>query len=387
MRVGGVDERMKRSARGLVGMLAALGACGGGGGGKVDAADGRADGGPDGVMEVDTGSIYLGDCTAWNGRCEGPWATDPDCGACQYRVRYRADQCTAAAPCDTLLLYWAAFDCDRPELATATAELLASHPRTIILCAQPIYPGEILPTSLGAPQRDDRVTTAALARLRPGGDLGVWSGADLLLAGCSMGATRYPVVAARYPDDARWLGSRKTAACLSDGVVDIAFQDAFIGAGTGPSCPGRHGRVVHGYTRAMPTAGHACAVSPNAQCACDPAHASQTYAGDCGGGDCVPFDSIVATASGTFAPGVTADSFAVRHWKLVTEGGQWQDDLANRCERDVVPAAPFATLCSLLDADDDHTCTRVDRPAAPHCSYFNTHLGGECLDWFAALEP
>jgi hypothetical protein len=69
--------------------------------------------------------------------------------------------------------------------------------------------------------------------LRAGGDLGVWSGANLLHGGCSMGATRYPVVAARYPADASWLGTGKNGVCMSDGVVDLRAQDAFVGAGTG----------------------------------------------------------------------------------------------------------------------------------------------------------
>lgn len=376
-------------ALGALGALGALVGCSGGGGAAVDAGPDAVvvDAGPDAASVVDTGAVYLADCKLFNRRCEGPNAADPDCGTCQYRVRYRADACSAAAPCDQLLLYWAAFDCDHPGLAAATTELLTTHPRTVILCAQPIFPGEILPTTLGAPERDDRVVTAALARLRPGGDLGVWSGADLLFAGCSMGATRYPVVAARYADDAGWLGSRKTAVCMSEGVVDIAAQDAFIGPGTGTSCAGRHGRVVHGYTRAVPMTGHACTDSPGGQCACDPAHTALTYPGDCGGGDCVAFDSIVATADRQFAPGVTADSFAVEHWKLVTEGERWRDDLANRCERDVVPAAPLTTLCALLDADDDHDCAIVHVPDAPHCSYFNDNLGRECLDWFTALAP
>ncbi len=372
-------------------VIAALAACSGGGGQPPDAApdapvatDASVDAGP---TIVDTAAVYLDDCQAFNRRCEGADAADPHCGACQYRARFRGDQCTAAAPCDDLFLYWSAFDCDTPALIDATTALLAAYPRTIILCAQPIYPGEVLPTSLGAPERDDRVVTAALTRLRPGGDLGVWSGADLLLGGCSMGATRYPVVAARYAEDAGWLGTRKNAACMSDGVVDLRAQDAFIGAGTGPSCATRHRRVAHAYTRAAPTAGHACDASAGGQCACDPAHAALAYPGDCADGDCVEFDSIVTrdAAGPRFAAGVSAASFAVPHWKLVTEGERWQADLANRCERDVVPAGPFTDLCTLLDAAPAHDCAVVHAPDAPHCGYYNANLGGLCLDWFAAL--
>lgn len=360
-------------------------------GGRTGPSDALVDADPTdaGPTVVDTGSIYLADCTAFNRRCEGADASDPRCGTCQYRIRYRGDVCTAAHPCADVFLYWAAFDCERPELTAATAALLTAYPRVVMVCAQPLYPGEILPTSLGAPERDQRTVTAALARLRPGGDLGVWTGANLLFGGCSAGASRYPVVAARYPDDAGWLGTAKTAACMSDGVVDLAAQDAFIGAGTGPSCAGRHGRVVHAYTAATPVAGHACADSPGRQCACDPAHVARPYPGDCGDGDCVAFDSpIVTTPSGAeFAPGVGAADFAVRHWKLVTEGEAWRDDLANRCERDIVPAGPYTALCARLDADPDHDCAIVHVPDAPHCTYYNSHLGPLCLDWFATLPP
>ncbi|MBK9033776.1 MAG: hypothetical protein IPL61_21335 [Myxococcales bacterium] len=389
--------RRSSSGRGRVVVAVALAgvvtlACSGGGAGAidaaVDAADATVDAAPDAApVVVDTGSVFLPDCRAFNRRCEGADAQDPACGACQYRVRYRADVCTPTRPCDDLFLYWPAFTCDHPGLADATAALLTSHPGFVMLCVQPIYPGEVLPASLGAPERDDRAVTAALARLRPGGDLAVWTGANLLMGGCSMGATRYPVVAARYPDDARWLGSAKTGVCMSDGVVDVAAQDRFVGAGTGPSCAARHDRVAHGYTVATPTPGHACSASAGGQCACDPAHAALAYPGDCADGDCVGFDSIVrASAAGVeFAPGVDAAAFAVPHWKLFTEGDAWAGDLASRCERDVVPAAPLTGLCALLDADPDHDCTIVHVPDAPHCSYYNTHLGEQCLDWFAGL--
>ena len=377
---------MKSLASALAG-LALLAACGGGGVAPDAGHDATFDaGGPDAAPAViDTGSIELTDCQAWNRRCEGADAADPACGACQYRVRYRGDQCSPVAPCADVFVYWAAFTCDEPALDQVTAALLAGHPRTVMLCVQPLYPGEVLPTTLGAPERDDRTLTAALDRLRPGGDLAVWSGANLLMGGCSMGATRYPVVAARHGEDARWLGTGKSAVCMSDGVVDIVAQDAFVGEGTGPSCAGRHARVARAYTRAAPAAGHACGASPGGQCACDPAHASLRYPGDCGGGDCVTFDSIVRSADATFAPGVDADTFAIRHWRLITEGGRWRDDPAARCERDVVPADGFAALCALLDADDDHDCGAVVLPDAPHCSYYNSHLGELCLDWFAGL--
>jgi hypothetical protein len=256
-----------------------------------------------------------------------------------------------------------------------------------MVCMQPIYPGEILPTTLGAPERDDEVVGRVFQRLRPGGDLGIWSGANLLMGGCSMGATRYPVVAARYAEDQSWVGSAKTGVCLSDGVVDIPHQERFIGEGTGPSCPGRHVRVAHAYTREQATAEHACSNSPSGQCACDPEHAHLTYDGDCDDGDCVVFDSIVAEigASFAFAPGVDASDFAAASWKLVSEGGSWADSLADRCEKDVVADAPFAALCDLLDADPGHSCTYESFPDHPHCSYYNANIIDLCVDWFLGL--
>ncbi|HPH67819.1 MAG TPA: hypothetical protein PLF40_18805 [Kofleriaceae bacterium] len=347
-----------------------------------------ADAGADAAaMIIDTMSVYLDDCHAFSSRCEGENAADPRCGACQYRVRYRGDMCTAAAPCNDLFLYWSAFDCDTEALLNVTNDLLMTHPRTVVLCAQPNYPGEILPTSLGAPERDQRVVTAAMTRLRPGGDIGVWSGANVLHGGCSIGASRYPVVAARYAEESAWLGTAKNGVCMSDGVVDLRAQDEFVGAGTGMSCVGRHGRIARGYTRTTAMPGHSCSASVGGQCACDPAHASLSFPGDCGEGDCVAFDSIVTRGPGgpAFAPGVAAANFAVPHWKLITEGDAWQNDLASRCDRDVVPAGPFTDLCALLDADAQHDCTVTHLPDAPHCSYYNANLGELCLDWFAAL--
>jgi len=373
--------------RSLVLLLCVAGCGGGGTSALLDGAaptDAAIDTGP---VRVDTGSRFMEACKVFNRRCEGAAAGSPDCGSCQHRTWYRADVCSATAPCPDLLLYWAAFDCDQPELVATVAALQIAYPDVVVACAQPIYPGEILPASLGAPERDDAVIADLFAHLRPGGELGVWSGANLLMAGCSMGATRYPVVAARYPDDARWVGATKTAACFSEGVVDLSTQDRFVGEHTGPTCDARHRRIAHAYTRELPVDGHACDSSALGQCACDPAHAALTYGGDCADGDCVAFDSIVRTSSAgvTFAPGVTADDLAIRHWKLVTEGGGPAIEPARRCELDVVDGAPFAGLCGLLDDDPDHDCVHEDFPGASHCAYFNSHLGELCLDWFRGL--
>lgn len=266
-------------------------------------------------------------------------------------------------------------------------QIRVGHPDYVTACVQPLYPGELLPSSIGAPERDVAVMSALTAALRTGADTGAWTGERLLMAGCSAGASRYPVVAARYPDDAQWLGTRTTAACFSDGVIDVAYQDRFVGeAAGGASCAMRHDRIARGYTVASPTAGHACAGSPGGQCACDPAHASRSFPGDCGDGDCVAFDSIVGDGPGglALAPGVVPGDFAVRSWKLVGEGDRFRAT-AQRCERDVVGEAPMAALCTALDADPDRTCTFLSLPDSQHCGTFMRDLGTICVDWFETL--
>jgi hypothetical protein len=320
-------------------------------------------------------------CTAFNHPCTA--MNGADCGKCQYRFKLDATRCSDAAPCDNVVLLWSNFGCDADGVDAMFDAVLARE-GYIAACAQPLYPGELLPASIGAPERENAVVAELFAAIG-----GAWSGANILHVGCSMGASRYPVVAARYPDDASWNGTRKSAACMSDGVISIVDQDRFVGeaVGTGGmSCAGRHSRIVRAYTNAAPAAGHACTGSPNGQCACDAGHASLMYPGDCGDGDCVAFDSIVqrAGAGFAFAPGVTAGSFAVRHWKILGEGSAFRDT-AMRCERDVVDAAPMQGLCSALDADPDRTCTFVDLPNAPHCATFSQSFAPTCLDWFDAL--
>jgi hypothetical protein len=197
------------------------------------------------------------------------------------------------------------------------------------------------------------------------------------------------VVAARYPDDAQWLGSAKNGVCFSDGVVSIDYQDTFIGEaiGTGGmSCGGRHQRIATAYTVGDPVVGHACSTSPQGQCACDPGHAFRAYPGDCADGDCVAFDSIVtATPTGfALASGVTPDRFAVPSWRLVSEGDSFRTT-AERCERDIVPEAPFRALCDVIDADPAETCSFVSLPDAAHCSAYWEDIGAICVDWFEAL--
>jgi hypothetical protein len=204
-----------------------------------------------------------------------------------------------------------------------------------------------------------------------------------------MGASRYPVVAARYPDDAQWLGTHKTAACMSDGVVSVKYQDAFVGEaiGTGGmSCAGRHARIARAYTVEAPSATHACTASPQGQCACDGAHASRAYPGACADGDCVAFDTIVepSTAGFRLAPGLGPDDFAIRHWRWFVEGSAFRET-TQRCDCDVAPEEPIRGLCDELAASGTHTCELVARPNTPHCGTFAQDLGASCLDWFEAL--
>ncbi|MFO0676795.1 MAG: hypothetical protein U0169_09680 [Polyangiaceae bacterium] len=335
----------------------------------------------------DTGAIFLAGCEALPSPCAGN--ANPDCGKCQYRV-VRGEACTAEAPCDDLLLYWSNFGCDAEDLSSFVTGLVGDHPDLVVACVQPMFPGELLPSSMGAPARDDRLVDAVFTRLRPGGDLGVWSGKNILTGGCSAGASRTPVVSARTTTDERWLGSAKNAACLSDGVVSVVEQDRFLGEGValgGADCGGRHSRVVSAYTTGSPVAGHSCTASPGGQCACDPAHASRAYPGTCGDGDCLRHDTLV-TRDGTgpfrFSDGLDASALAIKHWKFVVEGDGFTDS-KDRCSKDVTPKAPFAGLCAAIDASSDHDCELVDRPSAPHCAAYASQFTNLCLDWFRAI--
>jgi hypothetical protein len=343
--------------------------------------------GPDAAPEiVDTGEIFLDECQSFNSACES--SPDQDCGKCQYDIRYRGDVCTPQQPCDNVLLLWACMGCELAGSEMLFDRVLEAHPDFITICMQPNYPGEMLPSSLGAPEREETLVSHVFGRLRSPGDLSVWTGKNLLMIGCSAAASRYPVVAARYAEDANWVGSEKTGVCMSDGVVDVAYQDSFVGemVTTSASCAGRHNRVARSYTVASPVSGHSCVDSPQAQCACDPDHAHLTYPGDCNDGDCVTFDSIV-TQDGSdfvFSPGVSASSFAVQHWKLVTEGGSWRDT-QERCDNDIVPSAPYEGLCALLDQGSDHDCVHTAFPDRRHCSIYYQQINTLCVDWFLSL--
>jgi hypothetical protein len=336
---------------------------------------------------VDPGPVFLDSCRQFNSQCAQ--STDADCGKCQYRIRYKSQHCSPTSPCDNLFLFWAFAGCQGEQIEKALDQILDNNTDFVTVCLQPLYPGEVIPISLGAPERENLLVPLVFARLKGKPDLGVWSGKNLLMAGCSQGASRYPVVAARYQDDDNWLGSAKTAACFSDGVVSVSFQDRFLGemlaTGNG-SCKARHKRLIEAYTRDSILAGHMCLNSPQHQCPCDPSHTVKTYPGDCGDGDCVAFDSIVDQQGENLAlnSGVSADDFAVRNWKMISEGGAWTDS-AERCDKDVVPREPFQVLCDALAADPDHRCTFVDKPENEHCAFFTTNLNATCVEWFRQL--
>lgn len=349
------------------------------------AEDGPA--GSDASSIADSGPQHVAACEAMASRCAG--FTEQNCGKCQYRLRYDRKNCSRAKPCDNLFVLFTAGTCEGGAPVKAMDQIISKNSDFVTACVAPQVPAQMLPVSLGAPERDRALLKVVLDRLRDASGLGVWSGKYLLFGGCSAGGTRYPVVAARYPDDASWVGTAKTGACFSDGVLSIAYQDAFIGEklGAEPSCRSRHGRVINAYTADTPQPLHGCSNSPNKQCPCDPNHRFKTYSGDCGDGDCVTFDSIVVQQQGggfALAGGVQASDFAVRHWRLISEGSSFAAT-ANRCDKDVCPEGPYKALCAALDAAASHTCTFVSKPTQPHCAYFYADLNKSCIDWFRAL--
>jgi len=324
-----------------------------------DGAVGGLEGGAD-VALYDSEAVFLAACQDYSALCAGP-RVDANCGACQYRVAYRSDVCSAEGPCDDLLVYWAPLGCERDEVTNFLTGLLAAYPDLVAACVQPIYPGEPLPSSIGAPDRDELVVRTVFQRLKPGGDLGVWSGRHVLHGGCSIGATRLPVVLARFDVEGDLLGTERTAACLSDGVLDVQHQLDYVVGGTGPSCERRARRIRQRYGMSLPS--------------------------DCGGGDCQRFDSVLRSDGvGGFvlAPGLTPASFGIRDWKLVTEGGAFSDP-AERCEKDVVEGAPFRALCAILETAPEHRCVARAFPNANHCTAYTSTFGPTCIDWFRSL--
>ena len=352
-------------------------------GGSTQGQDGGGAAGTDAGI-VDTGGRYVAGCESFDKLCEQGNATNPDCGRCEYRILFNADRCTKERPCDNLVLLFASYDCMKPKIGELLDGVVSANPDFVTACVQPLSPGEILPSSLGAPQRDNTAILAAFEELKS--TRGVWTGKNLLMGGCSAGGSRYPVVAARFPDDAQWVGTAKTAVCMSDGVVDLPYQDQFISEGTSPSCEGRHRRIASSYSVNIAVSGHSCSSSPAGQCACDPAHAHRSFANSCAGGDCVDFDSVVKQADAgawTFNTGITAASFAASHWKLISEGSSF--GLADRCDKDIVPEEPYQALCNLIDDDPQRSCTFESHPNDPHCSIYTTNFNSACVDWFKTL--
>src|SRR5689334_1697139 len=64
------------------------------------------DDGPAGVTDT---TRFVDACSALNHPCTAE--SGPDCGKCQYRFAVPAT-CSAATPCDDLVLVWANFGCD-----------------------------------------------------------------------------------------------------------------------------------------------------------------------------------------------------------------------------------------------------------------------------------
>ncbi len=332
---------------------------GGGDAGPVGLDGSAGTGRPDAAV-YDSDAVFLAMCQDYSSLCSGP-RVDANCGTCQYRVAYRPDVCSAAHPCDDLLVYWTPLGCERDNVERFLKGLLDAYPDLIATCVQPIYPGEPLPSSIGAPERDRLVVRTLLQRLKPGGDLGVWSGRNVLHGGCSIGATRFPVVVARFDVEGDLAGRAKTAACLSDGVLNVQHQLDYVSAGTGASCRGRARRIRQRY--------------------------AMSYPSDCGGGDCESFDSILrpdGTGGFVLAPGLSPASFGIANWKLVTEGSAFSDP-AERCDKDVVEGTPFHALCAILEADPAHHCVEQAFPDAKHCASYTSTFGTTCIDWFRAL--
>lgn len=279
------------------------------------------------------------------------------CGQCQYSLFFSHGSCTAEKPCKNLLVYWSPFGCETEGLSDMLLNLARENSRLIVSCMQPHYPGETLPSSLGAPERENLLYGEVFTRLRRGGDIQVWSGERLLHAGCSIGATRYPVVAGRLDVDEQWAASEVTAVCISDGVLDVKAQLAYVReGGARRDCLNRVKRVTSKYD--------------DKKCR--------------GGMDCYTYDSIIS--NNTFADGISASSFAAKNWKIITEGGSYQSG-DERCSKDIVLGDPMHTFCNLINAEDGYSCELKKYPLTPHCKAYKKpdEFKEQCIEWFFGL--
>jgi hypothetical protein len=181
-----------------------------------------------------------------------------------------------------------------------------------------------------------------------------WTGAELLFAGISHGATAPVIVMARSTlDDApAWRGTARTAGCFFDGSYDQAASADLLstGAAGGNPCtfPVPYQRWLERY---------------------------------CGDG-ASPDTCDLATEPAAVADTITAvdpSAFAITDLRLVECGSA-----TPTCTGDILPAAPIEALCTHLDDGPAHTCTFAALPDLTHLNCFPMRYA-DCITWFDAL--
>ncbi len=332
------------------------GASGGAGtGGDAGTAGGAGTGGADdagppqesGVTPPATGTVDIASCKGVDGIDQ----------SCSFRYLFDPSKCSAASPCDKLVVFWGGgeMDCSKydPILQAWSG---AGYFATCVVLFEDSDGAGLEPYYKEAPRVDLSLRAVV------GFGKAVWSGKDLLLAGISHGASAPVIAMARTAIDeaAEWKGSRKTGGCFYDGTYDVAATDAFLGTGNnGGVCvaPVPHARIVGRYYSTGPLV-HSCV---NNKCACDSDHSPD-----------MDQDSI---------SDVTPASFSVRRWKLI-ECGSSMDP----CTQDILPGAPIEALCGNIDASPDHSCEFDSMPNAGHGTCAATGAS-RCIQWFDALPP
>jgi hypothetical protein len=181
-----------------------------------------------------------------------------------------------------------------------------------------------------------------------------WSGEHLLLAGVSLGATTPVVAMARseIDDEARWKGSRTTAACFHDGVYDLYETDRFFWENR-RSCSAQRKRSLCARYEGVKRCPYPLRVSEEAT------HDSSALAG--------------------------AEELSVSHWKLVECGSRIEKP---KCalHGDWIPAGPIEALCSKLARSPAHECEWDPQPWDSHLSCAFTPAGiDRCRTWFDGL--
>ncbi len=180
-----------------------------------------------------------------------------------------------------------------------------------------------------------------------------WTGDDLLLEGISHGATAPVILMARTPlDDApHWHGRRLTAGCFFDGSYDQAATANLLATGAAGDRPCT---TPVPYTRIL-----------------------ERY--------CAPDDATCDLASNPDALAdtlttVSPSTFAIADFKLFECGSALRP-----CLGDIIPSAPIETLCSLIDASADHSCTFASLPNDSHLTCHADHYDA-CRSWFDGLS-